>query len=170
MNPPLSTLDEALLNWQDTREGLIEEVQNIPAAKFDFRPVPEVRSVRELVQHILEVAMMMTGELSREDTDFHRAPWPKLLRMHAAVVSRTKTKAELVRLLRSQHKEAEKRFRAVGEIGMLQLITNFDGSRGTRLAWFGGGVAHEMYHRGQLTLYARCLGLEPALTRRIRGG
>jgi uncharacterized damage-inducible protein DinB len=27
-----------------------------------------------------------------------------------------------------------------------------------------------MYHRGQLTLYARLLGLEPALTKRIREG
>ncbi len=170
MTIPHSTLEEALLNWQDTREGLIDEVRNIPAAKFDFRPAPGVRSVRELVQHILEVAMMMTGELTREDTDFHRAPWPKLLRLHAAAVYRTKTRADLLKLLGTQLKDGQKRFGAVGEIGMLQLITNFDGSRGTKLAWFGGGVAHEMYHRGQLTVYERCLGIEPALTRAIRGG
>ncbi len=170
MKVPPSSLDEALLNWQDVREGLIEEVRNVPAAKFGFRPAPEVRSVHELVQHILEVAMMMTGELTREDTDFHRAPWPKLLRLHAGPVYRAKTKADLLRLLGSQFKDAEKRFRARGEIGLLQLITNFDGSHGTRLAWLGHGVGHEMYHRGQLTVYERCLGIEPALTRLIRGG
>ena len=38
---------------------------NIPADQFDFKPTPRVRSVRELAQHILEVAMMMTGYLTR---------------------------------------------------------------------------------------------------------
>ncbi len=170
MANPHSILEDTLADWRDVREGLIEEVLNIPAAKFEFRPAEGTRTVREVVQHILEVAMMMTGELTREDTDFHRAPWPKLLRMHAGPVYRATTKAELVRLLRSQIRDAEKRFRAMGEVGLLQLITNFDGSKGTRLAWFVHGISQEMYHRGQLTVYERCLGLEPALTRRIRGG
>jgi uncharacterized damage-inducible protein DinB len=29
-------------------------------------------------------------------------------------------------------------------------------------------IAHEMYHRGQLTVYERLLGIEPALTQRFR--
>ena len=170
MNMPVSILEEALTHWKDTRDGLIEEVLVLPAGKFDFRPAPEVRTVRELVRHILEVAMMMTGELTREDTDFHRAPWPKLLKMHAGPAYQAESKSDFVKLLRSQLKDGTQRFRAMGEIGMLQLITNFDGTRGSRLAWFWGGVAHESHHRGQLTVYARCLGIEPALTRVIRGG
>ncbi len=51
---------------------------------------------------------------------------------------------------------------------MLQLITRFDGEQGTRLAWLNHGIAQEMYHRGQLVLYQRLMGIEPALTRRIR--
>ena len=53
---------------------------------------------------------------------------------------------------------------------MLQLIERFDGEKGTRLAWLYHGIAQEEYHRGQLALYARLIGIEPALTRRIRGG
>jgi uncharacterized damage-inducible protein DinB len=52
---------------------------------------------------------------------------------------------------------------------MLQTITRFDGKQGTRLAWFHHGIAHEMYHRGQLALYQRHLGLTPALTKLIAG-
>lgn len=52
---------------------------------------------------------------------------------------------------------------------MLQLIERFNGARGTRLAWLHHGIAQEMYHRGQLTLYARLMGLVPALTKRIQG-
>jgi uncharacterized damage-inducible protein DinB len=131
-----SLLDETLEAWRDVRDGLIDEVRNIPARHFDFRPTPEVRSVRELVQHILEAT----------------------------------TKGELVKLLRSQMRDAERRFREAGELSLYQLITRFDGEPGTKFTWLQHGIAQEMYHRGQLTLYARLLGLEPALTRRIRGG
>ena len=163
-------LEETLEGWHSVRQGLIDEVRNIPAGRFDFRPTPHSRSVRELVQHILEVAMMMTGELTRPDTDFHRASWPRLLARYARPAWRARTKPALVRLLRTQLRDAERRFRRAGELELLQLIRRFDGKRGTKLAWWHHGIAHEEYHRGQLALYARLLGREPALTRRIRGG
>lgn len=163
-----SILEETLEGWTDVRAGLIEEVENIPADRFDFRPAEQVRSVRELVQHILEVAMMMTGELTRPDTDFRRAPWPELLAMYASEAHAAETKDELISLLRSSMSDAEARFRAAGELAMLQWITRFDGKKGTKLAWLNHGIAQEMYHRGQLALYERMMGIEPALTRRIR--
>jgi uncharacterized damage-inducible protein DinB len=169
--PPFSDiLEETLEAWQGVREGLSAEVRNIPASRFGFRPTPQSRSVTELVQHILEVAMMMTGELTRADTDFHRAPWPRLLARYAKPAWRARTKGPLIRLLGSQIKDAERRFRRAGELSLLQLITRFDGLPGTRLAWWNHGIAHEEYHRGQLALYARLMGIEPALTRAIRGG
>ncbi len=165
-----SILDETLEAWEDARRGVIAEVKNIPANQFDFRPAPEMRSVKEQVVHILEVAMMMTGELTRADTNFQRAEWPKLLQMYAAEAYRAHSKAELLKLLKSQLQDGVKKFRAAGELHMLQFITRFDGQPGTRLAWLHHGIAQEMYHRGQLCLYERLLGIEPALTKLIRGG
>jgi len=163
-------LEETLEAWHGTRQGLIDEVRNIPAGRFDFRPTPHSRTVRELVQHVLEVAMMMTGELTRRDTDFHRASWQRLLARYARPAWQARSKPALLRLLRTQLRDAERQFRRAGELELLQLITRFDGGRGTKLAWWHHGIAHEEYHRGQLALYARLLGREPALTRRIRGG
>ena len=137
--------------------------------RFDFRPTPEVKSVTELIQHIIEVAELMTGELTRPDTNFHRAPWPELIDQYAAHVKEARGKAELLALLKSSLDEGVARFREAGELAMLQLITRFDGTQGTRLAWLNHGIAQEMYHRGQLALYERLMGIEPALTRRIRG-
>ncbi len=161
-------LEETLEAWEGVRRGLIEEVKVLGAAHFDAQPIAGARSVRELVLHVLEVGMMMTGELTREDTNFQRAPWPELLRMHAGPVQQPQGFDDLLQLLETTLEEAIARFRAAGELHMLQYITRFDGRRGTRLAWLNHGIAHEMYHRGQLALYARALGLEPALTRRIR--
>ena len=169
MKPGPSYLDETLGSWRDAREGLIAEVDNIPAAKLGFRPTADVRSVREQVHHILEVAYMMTGELTRPDTDFRRAPWPELLQMYAAHVYEVTAKNDLLRLLEEQMADAERRFRTAGDLVLLQYIENFDGSRWTRFQWLHHGIAQEMYHRGQLTLYARLLGKVPALTKRIGG-
>ena len=169
--PPFdSILEETLEAWQGTRAGLIDEVRNIPGGRFDFRPTPHSRSVTELIQHILEVAMMMTGELTRADTNLQRTSWPKLLGLYAKPAWRATTKPALLRLLQSQIKDGERRFRSAGELSLLQLIKRFDGLPGTRLAWWNHGISHEEYHRGQLVLYARLMDIEPALTRLIRGG
>ena len=53
---------------------------------------------------------------------------------------------------------------------MLQLVVRFDGEKGTRMAWLFHGIDQEMYHRGQLALYQRLMNIEPALTKKIRGG
>ena len=164
-----TTLDEMLESWHDVRLGIIEEVQNIPAGKFDFRPTPDVRSVREQVQHILEVAMMATGEFTRPDTNLQRAPWPKLLELYAKPAWEAKSKAELLALLRSQIKDAEKKFRDQGELALLQFHKRFDGKNGSKLAWVWHAQANEWYHRGQLATYARMMGLVPALTQQIQG-
>ena len=170
MPPYNSMLEETLEAWQGVREGVIAEVRNIPANRFDFRPTPQARSVAELVQHILELAMMMTGELTRTDTNLHRAPWPKLLGLYARAAWRARTKPALLRLLTSQIADGERLFRRAGELSLFQYIKRFDGLPGTKLAWWNHGIAHEEYHRGQLAVYARLMGVEPALTRLIRGG
>lgn len=162
-------LEETLEAWHDARMGIIDELRNIPADKFDFRPTKEVRSVRELAIHILEVSLMMTGELIRPDTDLKRAPWPELLAMYAGPAYTLKNKEQILKFMQSSIDDALAKFRYTGELHMLQFIERFDGQQGTRLAWLHHGIAQEMYHRGQLATYARLLGLVPALTQRIHG-
>lgn len=165
-----SVLDETLEAWRGVRKGVIDEVRNFAGGEFDFRPTPKSRTLRQLVQHILEVAMMMTGELTRPDTNFHRAPWPKLLALYSKPAYRAKSKAQLVQLLKTQQRDAERKFRGAGSLALYQFITRFDGKPGTKLAWLNHGIAHEEYHKGQLALYARLLGHVPALTQLIEGG
>ncbi len=162
-----SILEETIEAWQDTRNGIMAEVENIPAKKFDFSPAEGVRSVSDLVLHIMEVSLMMVGELGRDDTNLHRAPWPRLLAMYSKPIQGLRSKRDLLSALRSTLRDGAKAFRDAGELHMLQWITRFDGQRGTRMAWFNHGIAHENYHRGQLALYQRTMGIKPALTKLI---
>ena len=162
-------LDEALEAWEDARQGVIAEAENVPADRYGYRPDEDVRSVRELLLHIMEVSLMMVGELTRETTDFTRAPFPDLLEEHRGPIRGLESRDELLEALRSTLEEGTAELREAGEIHMLGPARRFDGERGTRLAWLHHGVAQEMYHRGQLCTYERLMGRVPALTKRIRG-
>ena len=162
-------LEEALDGWRYAREGFVAELENIPADSFEFRPVPTVRTVAELARHIAETGAVMVGELTRPDGDFTRQSYPEHLKEYAADLDPRQDKDALVGLLREGLETGVARFREAGELQLLQLITQFNGVPATRLAWMSHGVAHEEYHRGQLCVYARQIGLVPALTQLIHG-
>ena len=164
-----SVLDEVLEAWAYTRTGVIEEARSLPEKDFGFKPAEKSRSVIELLQHVIESGLLMSGELSRPDGDFRRKSYEGLLIEYARGISGMRSKRQLLAALRQTHSDGEKRIRAAGELHMLQLINRFDGQRGTRVAWMNHGISHEEYHRGQLALYARIVGRVPALTKRIHG-
>jgi uncharacterized damage-inducible protein DinB len=163
-------LDEALAAWAYARASVADEVENLAADRFGYRPAPESRSVAELVRHVAQSGMMMAGELSRPDGDFARRPFDEHVADYGAAAEGVEGRDALLRLLRETHAEGERRIRAAGAEHMLAPIRQFDGSRASRLTWMHHGIGHEEYHRGQLALYARLQGLVPALTRRIRDG
>jgi uncharacterized damage-inducible protein DinB len=162
-------LDEALQAWTYAREGVIAEFENIPANRFDFKPSPESRSVAELAQHIVESGLMAAGELSRADGDFTRQDYPGFLTEYAGRRARHTTKTKLVSLLRATHDESLHKLRRAGEALLLKPILQFNGEPAARLTWLYHAIAHEEYHRGQVALYARLMGIVPALTRLING-
>ena len=162
-------LDEALEAWTGVRRGVIAEASNIEAADYGFRPTDEVRSVEELLRHIMEVSCMMVGELTRSETDLTRAPFPELVEEHAGWLEKVTGKEEILEALEETLADGTSQLHGVGELHMLAPMRRFDGEWGTRLAWLHHGISQEMYHRGQLCTYQRLLGDVPALTQRIRG-
>jgi uncharacterized damage-inducible protein DinB len=169
MAPRTTLLDEALEAWMFAREGVLDELRNIPEKDLSFRPSAEARSAVELVQHIIESGLMMAGELGRPDGDFRRKSYEGFLHEYGRGVRGWRSKAPLLAALRKTHADGEKKLRQAGELHMLQHIRRFDGEMGTRLAWMHHGISHEEYHRGQLAMYARLMGRVPALTKRILG-
>lgn len=162
-------LDEALESWGFARDGVIGEIRNLGDRDMEFRPAPDSRSVAELVRHVLESGLLMSGELSRPDGDFRRKGYEALLREHGRGLSRGKSRKDLLAALRRTHAAGAEKIRRAGELHMLQLIRRFDGKMGTRLAWMQHGIGHEEYHRGQIALCARLAGRTPALTKLIEG-
>lgn len=164
----MDLLDELLEAWRYTREGVIAELENLPAERLDERPDGLQRSALDLARHIVDSGWLMSGELSRPDGDFQRLSWEALIEEHsdhATIVTREEALAEL----RRSHERGAATLRAAGSARMAQPIRQFNGVPASRLAWMHHGISHEEYHRGQLALYARLLGETPALTKLILG-
>ena len=139
-----SLLDEAIEAWEDARNGVIAELENIPANRVDTAAAEGARSVGELALHIAEVGLMMAGELTRGDGDFRRAPFPKLIAEYRAPINGLTAKREIVAALKRTLKEGVRAFRDAGELHMLGPIRRFDGhGRGQPLHQFGGRFVHE---------------------------
>jgi uncharacterized damage-inducible protein DinB len=162
------SLDTLFETWKDVRDGLIAEVSKIPADQFDFKATPETRSVAELVQHIIGTQAVLVGEMCRPDTNLRRAPFPELAKQYVAGLDSTKDKEGLLRLLASSQEAAVEKIRAFGEEGLYEETQRFDGKTTTKLGFLHFSYSHEMYHRGQLTVYERLLNIEPALTTRFK--
>lgn len=161
------SLDPLIETWKDVREGLIAEVSKIPADKFDFKAAPDARTVAEIVQHIIGAQALLVGEMCRPDTDLRRAPFPELIKQYAPEAISSTDKDVLLSLLASGQEAAAAKIRAFGEEGLREETRRFDGKMITKVALLQFSYSHEMYHRGQLTVYERLMSVEPALTTRL---
>ena len=61
--------------------------------------------------------------------------------------------------------ETTQRLREFGDEKLEQMMMRFDGKQLLKRVMLNFIVSHEMYHRGQVTVYQRLMGVEPALTK-----
>jgi uncharacterized damage-inducible protein DinB len=155
--------------WLDTRQGVMAELQVIPVERFAEVPPGLMRSPLDIANHIIESGRLMSGELSRPDGDFSRASYAEITAGYSLEGDVAGDMATALEALRRSHADGERQLREAGEQFLLTPIRQFNGVEAPRLSWLHHGIAHEEYHRGQLALYARLLGVVPALTRQILG-
>lgn len=158
-------LQEILTYWNNVREGFIHELELVPEDKLNFRATPETRTILELMHHVLETEMVIGRETCQENPEISMARWGELLQRYAPNVKQASGKQALLDLLDSSIKETLGRIEAAGEVKLQGPMRSFDGKEKSRLYMLQFLAGHEMYHRGQLTVLLRLLGIEPALTR-----
>lgn len=154
-------------SWKDVRNGLIEEVEKIPEDQMEFRATPDTRSVAELLQHIVQTQKILVGETCREGSDLRRQSFVAHAQEYAPGVGDVNDKQGLIDLLRSSIEAAEETVVAHADMWNAPMngLTGQPTTKGAVLAF---AISHEMYHRGQLTVYERLMSIEPALTGRLK--
>ena len=153
--------------WKEARSGLIQEVEKIPEDQFSFRATPETRSIAELFQHVISWQKMLVGETCRPDTNLMRQSFAAHAEEYGRGVNDVNHKNGLLELLRSTMDEAETRINAFSN-NLDESMIGFNGSPVTKTVFLTFVVSHEMYHRGQLTVFERLLNIEPVLTEKLK--
>ena len=161
------SIDRIIEGWKEVRAGLIEEVSQIPADQFSFRATPDTRSVSEVVQHIVETQKILVGEATRPETNLMRQTLDDHAKEYASEVAGATDKNGLLELLRSSMETSEASIRAAGDT-LNETGRGLGGRELRKIELVSFAISHEMYHRGQLTVYERLLKVEPALTKRFR--
>jgi len=153
--------------WKDVRNGLISEVEKIPEDQFSFRATPETRSIAEVIQHIIESQKILVAESCRDEANIRRQSFADHYKEHALGVRDVAEKQALLDLLRSSMGESEECIQGLSEKWNEPMI-GIDGRESTKGAILTFAFSHEMYHRGQLTVFERLLNIEPVLTGRLK--
>jgi uncharacterized damage-inducible protein DinB len=161
------SIDTLIATWRDVRSGLSDEVELISAEQFSFRASPETRTVTELVQHIIETQKFLVGETCRDDSSLLRQSFADHLNEYASDVRSVSDKAGLLNLLATSMDQTEASLRAKADC-LGDTIMGFDGKPRVKADFLNFVISHEMYHRGQLTVYQRLMGIEPQLTQRLK--
>ena len=161
------SVETLLALWKNARSGFITEVERIPEDKFTFKPTSETRSVAELIQHVISAQKLFVGETCRPDTNLMRRPFSEHTIEYGEGVNDVADKSRLIELMRSSMDEAEKAITSHAD-GLNEMMTGLDGRQLPKIAFLMFGMSHEMYHRGQFTVYERLLNVEPALTEMFR--
>ena len=150
--------------WKAIRQDTAQAVEDFPPAEFDFKPVPELMSFREIARHILDAGHALTGVLNDGFEDL--ASCRQLFKDYAVPLAADAEPAALAAALRdslalrtSQSLEKPPEF-------FSGLVTRMDGQRVTRLEMFQFIKEHEVAHRALLFLYLRLKGIVPVTTRR----
>lgn len=158
--------DILIATWKEVRKGLIEEASQIPAEQFSFRATPETRSVAELLQHIVESQKTLVGEGTRDDGNLSRQTLQDHAKEYAREVAGITDKNGLLEVLRSSMETSEATIRAAADT-LDRNVRGLTGRETPKIDMLRFGISHEMYHRGQLTVFERLLKLEPALTQKF---
>jgi uncharacterized damage-inducible protein DinB len=157
----------AIKSWRDVRNGLIEEIEKIPDDQMSFRATPDTRSIAEILQHIVETQKILVGETCRDDSNLLRQSFAAHGQEYAPGVRQVTDKRGLIELLQSSMEAAEALVQSRADLwdAPMNGITGQPTTKGAILMF---AISHEMYHRGQLTVFERLLNIEPVLTGKLK--
>ena len=159
-------------SFRTVRKNTLAIAQDIPEDKYDFRPMPETRSVGELFAHIA-LAPKFQQKIHAEErrTTLAGFDFPSLMQRMIAEEKTPRTKAQVIALLTKDGETWAKWMEGLDDNFLGEVITMPPGGTPparTRFDMILSVKEHEMHHRGQLMLIERMLGIVPHLTRRMQ--
>lgn len=138
---------------QRTRTMLTDIVSAMPDDKWDFRPVKEVRSFREMVHHMIEDGYTHFGYVagkSREQSEQLTQKYKNL-----------KTREEYLKALNEAYDYGDKVLADMTDQNAMEMVTGMRNTKMTRVEAALVAFEDAMDHYGNMVVYLRLNGIVP---------
>jgi len=154
--------------FRTVRKNTIRIAKDIPADKYDFRPTPESRSIKQTLAHIATLTTFPTM-LHGERIPIEKIDFQQYIAKVQAEEAKLQTKDQIIARLEDDGEKFAKMLEGLTDEKFLaESITFRPGATPpsrTRFDLLLAAKEHEMHHRGQLMLMQRMIGVTPHLTR-----
>ncbi len=130
--PTMNALRE---NFLETSAWIVEAAKRIPPERFDFRPAASVRTVGQLLGHIVDGNTFFCGKAAGKNPE-----WVETVSLSGA------SKPALIEKLEASAAECAGTFQESNAPRVAELIAN---------------LGHVSLHYGNLVTYLRILGITP---------
>ena len=134
------SVDAIIGSWREVRAGLIDEASQIPADKFSFRAAEGMRTVAELLQHLVESQKFLVGEACRPDTNLLRKSFAENIKDYAPNVREVNDKDGVLQLLATAMDDTDKELQT--------QLADPAAKDGLKLLWFSTGSQDFLLQQG----------------------
>ena len=136
--------------WQATGDQITTIAEAVPEYKYDYKPTPDVRSFREILQHLAAENFTYMGFAAGEKNDTSR-------------FANMKTRAELLKALSEGYDYGEKVLAGMTDQKLIGTVP-FRNQQATRLFIIISNMKDNHEHYGNVVTYLRLNGIVPPRT------
>ena len=159
-------------SFRTVRKNTVQIAEEIPENQYGFQASPETRTVGQLLTHIaLSYKFHYQIHAQERRTTLEGFDFPSLMQKLGAEEQKSRSKQEIVELLRSNGEEWAVWLGGLSEDFLKEQVTMPAGMQPAAKSRFEMVLSvkeHEMHHRGQLMVIERLIGLVPHLTRQMQ--
>jgi uncharacterized damage-inducible protein DinB len=159
-------------SFRTVRKNTITIAEELPEEHYSFRPVPNTRSVGELLAHIsLAYTFQYQVHAGEHRTSLEGFDFPTLMQRLMADEKITRSKDQTLGMLRTSGEKWAGWLEGLSESFLgeqVQMRAGMTPASKSRFEMILSVKEHEMHHRGQLMLIERMVGVVPHLTRELQ--
>ena len=165
---------ELAASFRTVRGNTIRIAEEIPEGKYDFRAVPDTRTIAQTLVHIALIpsfSFQIHDYRGSKIDDLKQVNFPELMQKMAAEEARPRDKAAIIAFLASEGERFASFLEGLSESFLAENVAMPPGAHPaakTRFELLLAPKEHEMHHRGQLMMLQRMLGIVPHLTRQMQ--
>jgi uncharacterized damage-inducible protein DinB len=131
--------------YNSVKNNLLKSAEKMPDENYGFKPMPEMRSFAQVLDHAAAAQLHSCGAINGEQKSAN---------------TEGTTKADVVAALNAAFAECDKAFDALTDANASEAIKSPRGER-SRVALLAGTIGHDNEQYGILSVYMRLKGVIP---------